>query len=337
MTEERSLTVAGRDLTATTIVTGASLIALFAAPFFFRDFFVTLLIQSLILAVFAISVDMLWGYAGILTFGHAAFFGFGAYISAKLLLAVDFAGMTYLALAASVVIPGIAGLLIAGALFYRRIDEEYFTIITLAIAIIAQQVAVSWQSVTNGYNGISGIPPIKIGIPFVAMLPAEDYLLYYVVLAITLVMYLVSRRIIRSPFGSTLSAIDQNEAKARSLGYDTRKYKTLIFAIASAVAGLAGAVYAGYGSFVSPPLLGFLFSTEVLIWVLVGGRGTLVGAIVGTLFINLVENTLSGAFQFSWTLLLGVLLVIIVLAFPAGIVGLLTLARDRYLRSGETG
>lgn len=316
---------------ASTWLTYLSVVALLVAPAIFSDFFVTLIVQSLILAIFALSVDILWGYAGILTFGHAAFFGFGAYIAAKGLILLDISGATYLVLGGSIIIPGLAGFVIAGILFYRGIDEEYFTIITLALAIIANQIAVSWQSVTNGYNGISSIPTMKMGIPSVAMFPVVDLSLYYVVLGVVIGLYLVSRRIVNSPFGSVLVAIDQNEMKARSMGYNTSKYKTLVFGIASAIAGLAGGIYAGYSGFVSPPLLGFLFSTEVLIWVLVGGRGTLIGAVIGTMFINIVENTLSGIFQFSWTLFLGLVLVSIVLFFPSGIVGLLNLVRERYL------
>lgn len=336
MTEELTYSLGSRDFSAAATLKTLSLVLLVIAPFVFTSFFVDLLVQSLILAVFALGVDLLWGYSGILTFGHAAFFGFGAYITAKILLATSVGGISYLAVALAILIPGFLGLVLAGVLFYRGIDEEYFTIITLAVAIIAQQIAVSWQSVTNGFNGLTNVPSLQLWIPGVLSVPVEDYVLYYVALVVMLAVYLFGRRTVDSPFGTALVAIDQNETKARSLGYDTRRYKTLVFGLASALAGLAGAVYAGYGSFVSPPLLGFVFSTEVLIWVLVGGRGTLVGAIVGTVFISMFQNFLSSAFQYSWTLLLGIVLVVIVLFFPEGIIGLLELAATRIATRGDS-
>lgn len=322
MSSER-LTVefGGHVVSASGLLKVFALLVLFAAPNIFGSFFLDLLMQALILAVFAVSVDLLWGYAGILTFGHAAFFGFGAYITAKLLLTVNIAGISYVALGLAVLLPGIAGLIIAGALFYRGVSEEYFTIITLAVAIIAKQIAVSWKSVTNGFNGLNNIPSFELGIPGLLMTPAEDIVLYYVIVAVVIGVYFFGKKVVASPFGTSLIAIDKNETKAQSLGYDTRKYKTLVFALSGAIAGLSGAVFAGYSSFVSPPLLGFLLSTEVLIWVLVGGRGTIIGAIVGTIFLSVFENSLSGVFQFSWTLLLGIVLVAIVLFFPGGIIG----------------
>jgi ABC-type branched-subunit amino acid transport system permease subunit len=141
--------------------------------------------------------------------------------------------------------------------------------------------------------------------------------------------YLLGRRIVASPFGRVLVAINENEKKADSLGYDTGKYKTIVFGISSGIAGFAGTLYALSEGFVSPPTLGFVQSTDVLIWVLVGGRGTLVGGIIGTVLLRFFENTISGALAFSWVLVLGIALILIVLLFPQGIVGVLGIARDR--------
>ena len=300
------------------------------APLLFGQYYTSLLTQALIFSIFAIGVDLLWGYTGVLPFGHAAFFGLGAYITAKITLVTSVPGAGYVAGVLSVVLVGFAGFVIAGVLFYRGIREDYFTIITLTIAIIASQIATSWNSVTGGYNGLTGVPSFSVGIPGIWMIPLSGSGLYYVVVALTAGVYVFTRRTVHSPFGRTLVAIRENERKARALGYDVEKYKTLVFGLSTALGGLAGFMYAGYASFVSPTLLGFLLSTEVLIWVLVGGRGTLVGAIVGTVFLTVFENSLSGVFQFSWTLLLGIALVIIVLVFPQGIVGLPRLIGERF-------
>lgn len=307
----------------------AGLLGFIAAPALFAGYLVDLVVLSMILSMFALSVDMVWGYAGILTFGHAAFYGLGAYLMAILTTEISLSGIGYVGFLLGIVVPGGLGLLIAGILFYRGIDEEYFTILTLALAIIANQVAISWVSVTGGFNGIRNIPSLELGMPGFVMIPITDITFYFVALAGLIVVYFVALRIVRSPFGRAIVAINSNEAKAASLGYDTAKYKTLVFGISAAIAGFAGALYATYSGFVSPPVLGFVLSTEVLIWVLVGGRGTLVGAIIGTTFLTLFENVISGALLFSWTLLLGIVLILIVLVFPTGFVGFLQLLGGR--------
>jgi ABC-type branched-subunit amino acid transport system permease subunit len=228
---------------------------------------------------------------------------------------------TYIGIVAGVVVTAILGLVIAGVLFYRGIQGGYFTIITLALAIIAEQTATSWSSVTGGFNGLTGIPPIELGVPGFLSVELLGLPLYYMALVVSALVFLASRRVAASPFGSVLVAINENETKARALGYEIERYKTLVFALGSAMAGLSGALYAGYQGFVSPNLLGFLLSTEVLLWILIGGRGTLIGAVVGTVFLLVFESLISGVFQFTWTLLLGIVLLIIVLRYPDGIVG----------------
>jgi urea transport system permease protein len=317
----------------------AGLLGFVGAPAIFAGYLVDLVVLSIILSMFAMSVDMVWGYAGILTFGHAAFYGLGAYLMAILTTEISVSGVGYAGFVLGVAVPGGLGLLIAGVLFYRGIDEEYFTILTLALAIIANQVAISWASVTGGFNGIRNIPTLELGVPGLAMYPISGIPFYFAALAGLIVVFFVSLRIVRSPFGRALVAINSNEAKAASLGYDTAKYKTLVFGISAALAGFAGAFYATYSGFVSPPVLGFVLSTEVLIWVLVGGRKTLVGAIIGTTFLTLFENVISGALLFSWTLILGIVLILIVLVLPTGFVGFLQLLGGRLEHSlrGEEG
>lgn len=328
---DRSLTVsvAGRPVSGKELLGGLSVLGLLVSPTVLPGFLLQILTLSLVFAVFAISVDLLWGYTGILTFGHAVFLGFGAYLMGKLL--ETFGGgaeMVYLGFLLGTILPGLLGLLIAGVLFYRGIGEDYFTIITLAFAIIAEQSAVSWSSVTNGANGLL-IPAAEIGIPAVVAVDLSGTTLYYLCVVVLLASYLLGRRIVDSPFGRVLIAINQNETKADALGYNTEKYKTMVFGMSSALAGFAGTLYVLSENFVSPPLLGFLQSTDVLIWVLVGGRGTLIGGVIGTVFLRFFENTISGALAFSWVLVLGVVLILIVLLFPAGMIGVLDEVRDR--------
>ena len=324
-----TVSVAGRPVAGKTLLGGVGLLGLLVSPAILPNFLVQILTLSLILSIFAISVDLLWGYTGILTFGHAVFLGSGAYVMGKLLDTVGTGPeIVYLGFLVGTLVSGLLGLAIAGVLFSRGIGEDYFTIITLALAIIAQQTAVSWSSVTNGANGLL-IPGAEIGIPAVFAVDLSGLAMYYLCVLVLLGAYLLGRRIVASPFGRVLVAINENEKKADSLGYDTGKYKTIVFGISSGIAGFAGTLYALSEGFVSPPTLGFIQSTDVLIWVLVGGRGTLVGGIIGTVLLRFFENTISGALAFSWVLVLGIALILIVLLFPQGIVGVLSIARDR--------
>ncbi|MFB6189135.1 MAG: branched-chain amino acid ABC transporter permease [Halapricum sp.] len=322
-------TIGGYTVTASTAMRLFALLVLLAFPALFGNYYTGVVSKALVLAIFAIGVDLIWGYTGVLTFGHAAFFGLGAYLSAKLLTAVSFSGDIYAAYFLALVVAGGVALAIAGVLFYRGITGSYFTIITLALAIIAQQAAVSLQGITGGYNGIAGVPSFALGIPFVSMVRLTGVAKYYALVVITLLAVLFALRVTRSPFGRAIAAIKDNEAKARALGYDTAKYKTLMFGLSAALAGLSGGLYATVANFVSPPLIGFVLSTQVLVWVLVGGRGTVVGAVVGAVLLTLFENVASGVFQSTWTLLLGVVLVLVVLVFPEGFIGVLVEVRSR--------
>lgn len=325
------VSVAGRSVTGKELFGGVAVLTLLVSPAVLPNFLLQILTLSLVFSVFAISVDLLWGYTGILTFGHAVFLGFGAYLMGKLLETLGGGPeIVYLGFLIGTLLPGILGLVIAGVLFYRGIGEDYFTIITLALAIIAEQSAVSLSSVTNGANGLL-VPGAELGVPAVFAVDLSGNVLYYLCVVVLLGIYFLGRRIVDSPFGRVLVAIDENETKADSLGYNTKKYKTLVFGISSAMAGFAGTLYVLSENFVSPPALGFLQSTDVLIWVLVGGRGTLVGGVVGTVLLRFFENTISGALAFSWVLVLGVVLILIVLLFPTGIVGLVDELRDRLI------
>lgn len=333
--ESLQVSVGQSTVGASTLLFGGLLAVLLAAPALLSGYFVGLLVLAFIFAIFAISVDLVWGYGGILTFGHAAFYGLGAYLMALLTTELSLANIGILGLSLAFVVPALIGGSIAGLLFFRGISEEYFTIITLAIAIVANQIAMVWSSVTGGANGLTGIPTLAIEIPGVFTYAVSRELFYFIALGALVLVYLLGRRMVRSPFGTTLVGINQNEAKTSSLGYNPTVYKTLVFAISTGIAGFAGALYAAYSGFVSPPLLGFLLSTEVLIWVLIGGRGSLIGPAIGATVLVLMENMFSGMFLASWVLLLGILLVVIVLVFPTGIAGVFDIVERKLIEQVE--
>jgi|APHM01.1.fsa_nt_gi ABC-type branched-chain amino acid transport system, permease component len=290
------------------------------APVALSKYYLGVLTLALIYAIFALSLDLAWGYAGILTFGHAVFFGTGAYIMAVLLPEYPVVG----GLTATVV-AGAIGVVVAGPLLYRGVEAEYFALITLAFGVIAEQVATSWTDVTGGSNGLlvraDSLSRAGVSVELSTMT------VYAVVVGAVIGTYAIVRRVVNSSFGAAVIGIAQNEQKARALGYDVARYRTMLFGVSGAIAGGSGALYTVYSGFVSPSLLGFELSTTALIWVLVGGRGTLTGAVVGAVGITLFENILSGVFVFAWTLILGLTLVAVVVALPGGLVGATTRLR----------
>lgn len=335
-THEFEFTYGSWNVTSTQLFFGLLAVFLLLAPLGFGSFYTGLLTRALILAIFAISVNIIWGYTGILTFGHAFFFGVSGYIMAKLLTWGGFAGTGYVAIVLGVVVTGLVGLAIGGVLFYRNISGAFFAIVTLAITVVAAQIAAAWRSVTGGYNGITAIPPIQIGVPGVATLSVYGGVEFYYISTLCLaIAFLFARRLIHSPFGKVLSAIRENERKARALGYETKRYKTLAFGISAALAGFAGGIFVAYTHFVGPSLIGFLLSTEVLFWVLIGGRATLTGPIIGAVFTRVMEDTISGVLPFSWVLVVGVIFILIVLLLPQGIVEATNQQLYRYADSSD--
>ncbi len=287
-------------------------------PFLAGPYWISQIGKFLIFAILALSLDLIWGYTGVLNLGHAIFFGLGAYVMALVLKELP-PGYQYLGLIAAVLLPALAGLIIGGLLFYRNISGPYFAIVTLAIALVAVQVSIEWYTVTDGFNGLTGIPMLKLVLPTLEPIRLGRTGMFYLIGAVLLVAYYLTTRLVASPFGRLLVAIRDNEARTEFFGYNTACYKTLVFGLAGGLAGLSGALYAPYTGFVSPELLGFIFSTEILIWVAVGGRGTLLGPALGAVFINVVATSLSDLFLYYWQGIIGLLFVLIVLFFPDGL------------------
>ncbi len=299
-------------------------------PLIGDDYLIVQLTQYLVYGIFAIGLSLVWGYGGILCFGHAVFFGLGAYV---------------MALTAKGMIPGISGILTTSLvgiimavvvvalfavvlgyfLFYGRLSGPYLGIVTLAIAVIAERIAVKWYYI-GGYNGLVNVPPLSIaGWEIMSIKP-----LFYVILAIGLGVYLVCDRIVRSPFGTILAAVRDNEVRAEFFGYNIAGFKIMIFAIGAAVAGLAGALFAAVTEFVSPTMLGFGLSTEVLIWVALGGKEVLLASFLGAMLVRILESYLSDLLTYYWILILGLFFVFCVMFFPKGVFGNLLATRPKH-------
>lgn len=280
-----------------------------AAPFAIYPVF---LMTALCFAIFACAFNLLIGYVGLLSFGHAAYFGSAAYIAAY---TVKVWGLpTEIGIIAGVLTAAVLGLLF-GALAIRR-QGIYFAMITLALAQMVFFFALQ-AKFTGGEDGIQAVPRRPL-LGFIDI--TNDLTFYYIVLAIFLAAFGLIYRIIHSPFGQVLKAIRENEPRAISLGYRVDRYKLLAFVLSASLAGLAGSTKAFVVQLASLTDVQWQMSGEVVLMTLVGGLGTMFGPVVGAFFIITMQHYLSGFGE--WVLVIqGVIFVIVVLSFRRGIVG----------------
>ena len=289
------------------------LVLLVAAPPYLPPFLLTLLTQTLIYAILAMGLDLILGYTGLSSLGHAAYLGLGAYRVG--ILATQYRAGFWTTL--------VVGILLATAvaaifgLLALRATGVYFLMITLALGMVIWGLANRWVSLTRGDNGISSIPRPDLGLPW-SFAAAVPY--YYLVLVGFVVAFAVLRMIVRSPFGHTLVGIRESESRMRTLGYNVWLHKYIAFLISGGVGGFAGVLWCYYNSYVSPSDLDLAVSIETLLMVALGGRGTLFGATIGAAVIVLLKNLVSVYTQ-RWLLILGLVYVGTIRYAPEGIVG----------------
>jgi urea transport system permease protein len=295
---------------------------LIAFPATASDYQVGLLAKFLVFGIFALSLDLIWGYGGIVNFGHAIFFGSGAYAMGMVLKFADVPGATYLAVLAGVLFPALLGMALGYLLFYGRVSGVFFGVVTLALTGAAHSIIVVNIDFTGGMNGLYGYQKPILGLP--GLWEIDWYrpeVSYYTAVAGAGICYAFSRWLVRSDFGRAIRAIRENEERAEFLGYNVPLLKVAIFTIACAMAGFSGVLYVPVG-FISPDLIGILLSASVLVWVAVGGRGTLIGAFLGALVVNYLQTFLSDVLVVLWLLLVGLFFILVVLFWPGGLVGL---------------
>ena len=305
---------------------GALLVlALASVPWLFSSYATTATRDALILAIFALSYDLLWGKAMVLTLGHAVFFGIGAYGVAIATTQLQWSWLPGMALGAG------AAVLLAAAvgyfLLYAGVRLHFFAIITMAVLLITRQLATSWQSVTGGDVGILGIPGIRLEMPGWALDLSDERSSYLAALGALVLALLLVWGLVRTRYGLVLAAIGMNEFRAKHCGFDTSWHLVLVFTLSAALAAFSGALYAGTAGVVAPDLFSILLSTEVILWVAVGGRGTLVGPVMAAVLFTRVQQEVSSYSTDLWPLILGALFLVCVLALPHGIVGLLRARR----------
>lgn len=296
------------------------LFVLVAVPMASSEYRTAQLRDALLLAVLALSLDYLWGRSHTLVLGHALFFGIGAYGMAVATTKLGWssgAGIL-LGIAASMVVAVASGYF----LLFAGVRLHFFAVLTMAMSLIATQIAVSWSSVTGGDVGILGIPPIEFSLGALAYSSAEGAQGYYGALVVAFGVLVVLWLACRGPYGKVLEAIGSNETRARTLGFNTSLHLLVAFTVSSGLAALAGSLFAASAGVVAPDLLGPIVSTEVLVWVAIGGRGTLVGPLIATLLVTQVSHAVSSYSTSLWPLILGALFLLIVFGLPDGLASL---------------
>jgi branched-chain amino acid transport system permease protein len=288
-------------------------------PWLGSRFYTFLATDIAILALLAASLNLLLGYTGLVSFGHAAYFGIGAYTCAILMKSygVSFA----LGLATATVAAGACALLFGA--FCVRSSQIYFSMLTLAFAQIVWAICFKWNSVTGGEQGLSNVPYPNLGwmssLPVLGGLRAGDHY-YLLVLILVGLAFAVLKRIVESPFGSTLTAIRENPERAEFVGINVRRYQLAAFVVAGAFAGWAGALFGIFNRGVFPDFAHWSKSAEVLIMAIMGGIGHFWGPAVGAAILILLNQQINAYTQY-WPLILGLILIILVFVFPSGVFG----------------
>lgn len=319
-------------------------------------------------AFVAVGLVLCWGYTGILSLGQGIFFGLGGYCMAMFLKleassvantkiqstpgipdfmdwnqlhALPFFWVPFkslpLALIAVVAVPTLAAFILSFAMFKRRVGGVYFAIITQAFAAVLTILIVGRQGYTGGINGITDL---RTMLGWDIRTDHAKYILYFACCALLLGSMLLARFVLSSKLGRILVAIRDKEDRVRFSGYDVANFKVFIFCLASAIAAVGGALFTLQVGFMSPSFVGIVPSIEMVIFCAVGGRQSLVGAVVGTLVVNWAKTSFSEAFPELWLFAMGGLFITVVLAFPRGLAGLFTdqvLPRLKRMKSGGAG
>jgi len=301
------------------------LLPLLAVPWAFKPYTANVMAVYMIYGILALSLSLIWGYAGIMSFGQTAFFGIGAYAYGAIgLNLIHRTHQTHLALLGGLLAATLLAAVVGYFMFYGRISDVYASIITMALTLVLFAFAVStggdeWVigvARFGGFNGMFGqgessqnianfqIPPVTVWLPgmsapFEFKINRESAGGYFLVLGVSGVMYVLARALLASRLGRVAIGIRENEARVASLGYDTRFYKLALFTLAGAIAGLAGMLFAAWGRFVNPDRFGLGFAASTVVYVLLGGRTTLLGGFVGAAIMGYLTSYLAEIVPFG--------------------------------------
>lgn len=287
-------------------------------------FYLRLATEALIFAGLALSVDILLGYTGLLSLGQALYFGLGAYLSALVLMTVP---SFWAAIGATALASAVAGLI--GGFIVNRVRGVYFALITFGMAQVAAKVVYNTRAL-GASDGLIGVPVLDINLGFVTVSSASPAGFFLLVLAIVIILYGVAAYLLNTPFGRLLIALRANEARIPFLGYRTMTPRLAAYVLAAMIAGLSGALYPMLRGFVSPELLFFEISGNAVITVIIGGAGTLVGALYGSALLTLLKSVI-GSYTVHHLIVIGVLFMGAVIFLPKGMMGSIRPAIERIL------
>ena len=314
------------DIRQVLILAAIALVVVAIGPYLLPTYMVNSLIRAFLYASVALTVDILWGYTGILTFGQSAFFGIGAYAAGLIFTHVGFnAGYATLAFFAGVIGAMIVAAIVGWLAFYHGASPLYGSVITLVLPIVVSQILYSGGNFTGSSSGLSGFESFDVTI--------EAW--FWIAGAFLVVVTALAWMFVRSDAGKVLVAIRENEQRCEYVGIDVSRVKILLMVVCAAIAAIAGYAFASVQMVVAPEYAGFVFGTELLIWVALGGRGTLIGPVIGTLVLDVSTSYLSGNLPFVWKLIIGVAFVVVIVALPQGLMPLIRGALSR-LRGRRT-
>ena len=311
-----------RDLRGTVFIAGAGVLFAVVAPSVLELFTIINLTTAIALSVLALSLALVWGYGGILCFGQTAFFGLGAY--AYTIAAINFGGSSWAILVAILVAVAFA-VMLGYLMFYGRVSDVYLAVITLTVSLILYSLIRRTsgpdyrigKSLLGGFNGITS-PPLNLPWDASSLLFPEH--VFYVAMATLILAYVFTSWLVRTHFGRVCVSIRENELRAELLGYDVRLYKLGIFAVGAGIAGLAGVLFCNGVGRVTPDVFNLYNAALTIIWVIVGGRGTLIGPVLGAFALFYLSAALGTQSTVNNNLVLGIILVGFVLAVPKGVV-----------------
>lgn len=329
------------------ILTGL-FILLLLAPLFLSDFRLNLLGKFLTFAILVIGLDLLWGYTGVLSLGHGIFFGFGAYAIAmylkleasggKLPDFMQWSGIQklpllwapfqnpFIAIILGLLIPFAIAWMLGFLTFRNRINGVYFTILSQALVVVVVTLLVGKQDLTGGTNGLTGFANI---FGFSLASQTTQTAIYLITTIFLACIFLGSKKLVNGRLGQVLIGIRDGENRLRFLGYDPAIFKTFIYALSAGIAGLAGMLFVLQVGIISPTMMGIIPSIEMILWVALGGRGTLIGPILGAVIVNGAKTAFSESYPDIWLYFLGLMFVIVVVFLPNGLIGLFKKIKER--------
>jgi branched-chain amino acid transport system permease protein len=280
-----------------------------------------------IFAILALSLAFIWGYGGILCFGHSVFFGLGAYAYA---VGVINMGESTLPFLIAMVLPAVFAAGLGYFMFYARISDVYVGVITLTVTLIFYNVVNSTagpqyhigEALLGGFNGMPNVPSLNV--PFQPDNTLEPAGMFTLCMAILLIVYFGLHAVLRTRFGRVLVAVRENEQRVEFLGYDSRLHKLVAFSIGGALAGLAGCLFTAWGNFVSPTAFSVVQSAQIIIWLMVGGAGTLLGPVIGAIGLSWLTLKIGTQQTVNANVVLGAILLVFVVLVPKGVAPMIT-------------